>query len=306
MGELIAGMAGTREGEVLAFALALLSALAHATFGAINKGGVDPYLNRGAINVCYGLGALPFALFVFPWPTPELWALLAGVYVIHLVYEWFQSAAFEKGDFTLVYPIARGTGPLLIAIGSALVFGEHLGLWQWFGVVTLSAAIMGLAVVNLRQKGVAADALVGLRAAIVMALLTGVMIAIYTIWDAYGIRQAADPFTFLAWFFVLGGLGFPWVAAWRWRSLAPAARPAVSDLLTRGIFGAFIAYLSFGAVMLATRLDKVGEAAVLRETSIIFATAIGVFFFHERVDGARLALILLILAGAMLVEFGHP
>ncbi|MEO1276465.1 MAG: EamA family transporter, partial [Pseudomonadota bacterium] len=109
-----------------------------------------------------------------------------------------------------------------------------------------------------------------------------------------------------AWFFVLGGLGFPWVAAWRWRSLAPAARPAVSDLLTRGIFGAFIAYLSFGAVMLATRLDKVGEAAVLRETSIIFATAIGVFFFHERVDGARLALILLILAGAMLVEFGHP
>lgn len=305
MGELIAGMAGTREGELLAFALALLSALAHAVFGAINKSGVDPYLNRGAINVCYGLGALPFALFVFPWPSPPLWAVLAGVYVIHLVYEWLQSAAFEKGDFTLVYPIARGTGPLLIAIGSVVVFGERLQFWQWVGVVTLSGAIMGLSVVNLRQRGLATQALGDLRAAILIALLTGVMIAVYTIWDAYGIRLAADPFTFLAWFFVLGGIGFPWVAAHRWRRLAPEQRPVISELLTRGIFGALIAYLSFGAVMLATRLDKVGEAAVLRETSIIFATGIGVFFFRERIDGARLSLILLILAGAMMVEFGQ-
>ncbi|MEM8821146.1 MAG: multidrug transporter, partial [Pseudomonadota bacterium] len=143
MGEMIAGMAGTPEGELLALVLALLSALAHATFGAINKGGVDPYLNRGAINICYGLGALPFALFVFPWPTAELWMVLAGVWIIHLVYEWLQSRAFEKGDFTLVYPIARGTGPLLIALGSFVVFGEQLAFWQWVGVVLLSGAIMG-------------------------------------------------------------------------------------------------------------------------------------------------------------------
>ncbi|MEM6678973.1 MAG: DMT family transporter [Pseudomonadota bacterium] len=304
MGEMIAGMAGTPEGEVLALVLALLSSLAHATFGAINKGWVDPYLNRGAINVCYALGALPFALFVFPLPTPGLWLILVGVYVIHLVYEWLQSAAFEKGDFTLVYPIARGTGPLLIAIGSVFLFDERLALTQWLGVLTLSGAIMGLAVVNLKARGLDPLALPNLRMAIVTALLTGVMIAVYTLYDAYGIRQATNPFTFLAWFFVLGGLGFPLVALNRWRILTPAQRPEIGDLITRGVFGALVAYLSFGAVMLATRLDKVGEAAALRETSIIFATAIGVFFFHEKVDMRRLGLIGLILVGALLVELG--
>ncbi|MEL6197321.1 MAG: EamA family transporter [Pseudomonadota bacterium] len=305
MGEMIAGMAGTPEGEILALALALLSAMAHATFGAINKGGVDPYLNRGAINICYAIGALPFALFVFPLPSGPLIPILAGVWAIHLVYEWLQSASFEKGDFTLVYPIARGTGPLLIAIGSVFLFGEALGLVQWLGVLLLSGSIMGLAVVNLRRRGLDPLALPRLRSAIVTALLTGVMIAIYTLYDAYGIRLAENPFTFLVWFFVLGGVGFPFVAAWRWTRLTPAERPALPDLVTRGVFGALIAYLSFGAVMLATRLDKVGEAAALRETSIIFATAIGVFFFHEKIDAPRLLLILLILAGALLVEFGQ-
>jgi len=304
MGEMIASMAGTPEGEVLAFALAILSAISHATFGAINKGGLDPFLNRGAINVSYGVMALPFALFVFPWPTAELWTVLAAVYVIHLVYEWFQASAFEKGDFTLVYPIARGTGPLLIGISAAFVFGESMVALQWAGLVLLSGSIMGLAVANMRARRIDIAALAGMKAAIAMALMTGVMIAVYTLTDAYGIRLAENPFTFLAWFFVLGGVGFPWISAWRWRRLAPERRPALSDLAARGIFGALIAFLSFGAVMLATRLDKVGEAAALRETSIIFATAIGIFFFREKIDAPRLGLIGLIMAGAMLVEFG--
>ena len=130
------------------------------------------------------------------------------------------------------------------------------------------------------------------------------MIAVYTLVDAYGIRLAENPFTFLAWFFTLGGLGFPFVSLHRWRAMEPSLRPQPFDLAVRGIFGAIIAFISFGAVMLATRLDKVGEAAALRETSIIFATAIGVLIFRERIDALRLGLIALIAAGAMLVEFG--
>lgn len=71
MGEWIVAIAGTPAGERLALALALLSALSHATFGAINKGGQDPHLNRGAINICYSAMAAPFALFVFPLPSPH-------------------------------------------------------------------------------------------------------------------------------------------------------------------------------------------------------------------------------------------
>lgn len=303
MGSMIVEMAGTPEGEALALALVLLSALAHATFGAINKAG-DPFLNRGAINLAYGTIAAPFALFVFPLPGAEMVPILAGVYLIHILYEWLQASAFEKGDFTLVYPIARGTGPLVTALAATMVFGEHLGWGQWAGLMLLSGAIFGLAWANLHARGLDLAALPRMQGAIATALATGAMIAVYTTWDAYGIRMAADPFTFLAWFFLLGGLGFPIIAARRWRRLAPSARPAPFELLVRGIFGALIAFLSFGAVMLATRLDKVGEAAALRETSIVFATAIGVLVFRESIDARRLVLIGLIATGAILVEFG--
>ena len=304
MGELIVSLAGTQAGEALALSLALLSALAHATFGAINKGGADPYLNRGAINIAYGSIAVPFALFVFPPPSPDVWVVLGVSYLVHLVYEWLQAAAFARGAFTLVYPIARGTGPLATAGLAILVFGEHLRLGQWGGVALLSASIIGLAFANLRAARGAAVPDRSLTPTILLAVLTGVMIAVYTTIDAYGIRLASDPFTFLAWFFTLGAFGFPFVAYARWRRLPVSARPPVADLAVRGVFGALIAFLSFGAIMLATRLDKVGEAAALRETSIVFATAIGVLIFKEKIDAARLGLIGLIAAGAVLVEFG--
>lgn len=301
MGALIVSLAGTPAGEALALALALLAALAHAIFGAVNKGGRDPWLNRGAINACYGAMAAPFALFVTPWPSPALWALLPGVWLIHLIYEALQARAYEIGGFTVVYPIARGAGPLIAALAAAALFGEALGPWQWAGLALLTASIWGLAAANFRAAP--AD-LPRLRGAVFFALLTGVMVAAYTVYDAWAIRAAEDPFTFLAWFFTLGGLGFPFVALARWRRLAPEARPHPRELALRGLFGGLIAFLSFGAVMLALRLDKVGEAAALRETSIVFATAIGVLVFRERVDALRLALIGLIVAAALLIEFG--
>lgn len=303
MGDLIVAMAGTPEGEALALALALLSAFAHALFGAINKAGRDPYLTRGAINLAYGLMAAPVALFVVPWPSPALWAALAGVYLIHMGYEWLQARAYEMGGFTVVYPIARGTGPLLTAIAAGALFGETLRPGQWAGVLLLSGAIYGLAWANLRAIGATEAAAAGrLRSAIGAALLTGVSISVYTLWDAWGIRLAADPFTFLAWFFTLGGLGFPLIAAARWRRLAPEARPEPWPLAASGVFGALIAFFSFGGVMLAMKLGPVGEAAALRETSIVFAAAIGVLAFRERIDATRLGLILLVAAGAVLVE----
>ena len=302
MGDLIVSLAGTEAGEALALALVLLSALAHAIFGAINKGGVDPFLNRGAINVCYGIIVAPFALFVVPWPSGPLWAMLAVSYLVHIAYEWLQASSFEKGDFTLVYPIARGTGPIVSMAMALVVFSERFSIGQWLGGALLSFSIIGLAVVNIQRAKAAGRQLRGLNGAILTALATGVMVAVYTMVDAYGIRLADDPFTFLAWFFFTGAFGFPVIAALRWRRMP--LKPPVRDLALRGFFGGIIALMSFGAVMLAMRLGSVGEAAALRETSIIFATAIGVLIFHEEMDRSRLALIGGIAAGAILVELG--
>ena len=298
MGELIVSLSGTEAGEALALALIMLSAVAHAVFGAINKGGVDPFINRGVINICYGLMTLPIALFVVPWPTPWIWVLLGISYLIHILYEYLQASAFSKGDFTIVYPIARGTSPMAAMLMALVVFQERFSFWQWIGGIGLSASIIGLALINIQR----AKHLPNLSGAILAALATGVMVAVYTMIDAYGIRQAADPFTFIVWFFTLGGVGFPLIAAARWRKLS--IKPALPDIALRGFFGGIIALLSFGSVMLATRLGSVGEAAALRETSIIFGTAIGVLVFHEKIDATRLALIVCIAAGAVFVELG--
>lgn len=302
MGDLIVELAGTPAGEALALALALLSAMAHAIFGAVNKGGSDPYLNRGAINITYCAMAAPFALFILPWPQPQLFIVLIAVYFVHFLYEWLQTVSFVKGDFTVVYPIARGTGPFMTAIGALFIFNERLAPFQWFGLVLLSGSIISLALVNYRNVVRDGGEIKGIREAVLAALLTGIMVAVYTTLDAYGIRLAVDPFIFLAWFFFIGGFGFPIISIHRWRKID--VRPPISELAMRGVFGAIIAFISFGAVMLATRLGKVGEAAAFRETSIIFATGIGVLIFKEKIGLPALLLIALIAVGAILVEVG--
>lgn len=297
LGAWVVSLAGTPAGERWAVALALVSAVSHALFGAINKTG-DPFLNRGAINITYAAFALPVALFVTPWPSAALWPVILASFVVHLIYEMLQALSFHRGAYTLVYPIARGSGPLLIAAAATVLFGEALGAGQWLGMAVLSGAIFGLAAVNLRGTDAAARGAV--LPAVWAALGTGVMIAVYTLVDAYGMRVAEDPFTFLAWMFLTGIAGSPVIAFFRWRRMP--VKPAMGPIVRRGLLGALVAYASFGSLMLATRLDKVGEAAALRETSIAVAAAIGWLWFGERIGALRLSLISLIVVGALMVE----
>ena len=292
----LSSLEGTEAGHDAALVLALLAAILHAVFGALQKGRHDPWLSRAAIDACYGLFALPVALFLVPWPEPHMWPIFAGAFVIHALYKLLQAMTYSRGAYTVVYPVVRGTGPLFAVIGAGLIFGEHFTLGQWGGVAVLLAGIFGLALYNLRTVTVDRETLLP---ALGFAVATGAFVALYTTYDAYGIRATANPFTFLAWFFTLDGIFFPVITFRRWRRL-PA--PAVLPLLKRGALGAFVAYFSFGAIMMATRLDKVGEAAVLRETSTVFAAAIGWLVLKERVGPRRLALMTLIALGAVIVE----
>jgi len=299
MSSWLTSLEGTEAGHDLALVLALLAAVLHAVFGALQKGRHDPWLSRGAIDASYSLMAAPLALFVVPWPEPHMWAIFAGAFVIHLGYKLAQANAYSKGSYTVVYPVVRGTGPLFTVIGAYWIFSETFTLTQWLGVAVLLSGIFGLAVYNLLFLKADRDTL---PIALMLAFLTGGFVAAYTTYDAYGIRATADPFTFLAWFFFIDGLAMPPIAYARWRKMA--VRPTVAPLMTRGVIGGLVAFLSFGSVMLATRLDKVGEAAVLRETSTVFAALIGWIFLKETVGPRRMALMALIAIGAVIVEFG--
>jgi multidrug transporter EmrE-like cation transporter len=296
----ILSIEGTDAAPRVALILALMAAVLHAVFGALQKGRHDPLLARGAIDACYCLMARPVALFVVPWPEPHMWPIFAGAFVIHLLYKWATLAAYRRGAFTVVYPVMRGTGPVFAVIGAWLIFGETFAPVQWLGLAVLLAGLFGLAAYNLAHVTLERDTLVS---ALGFAVLTGVFVALYTTYDAYGIRATADPFTFLAWLFFIDGLVFPFIALRFYRSLADP--PALGPLVARGVFGALVAFASFGSIMLATRLDNVGEAAVLRETSTVFAALIGWLFLRERVGPRRLALMGLIAAGAVIVELGR-
>ncbi len=276
-----------------------MSALFHAIFGALQKGRFDPWLTRGAIDFSYGTMALLPAIFLVPWPDAEIWGLLGIAWIIHVIYKLLLAMAYERAAFTVVYPIVRGVGPLVTVVFAGFVFAEQFSSTQWFGVVLLSGGIFLLAAYNLRDLAVDRGVL---KVAIFLAVLTGVTVAAYTTFDAYGMRAAQNPFTFLAWFFVVDGLVFPIIAWRRWHRMENP--PEVKPLMVRGFIGGLIAFLSFGGVMLATRLDKVGEAAVLRETSVVFAALIGWFILKEKVGPRRLLLMAIIAMGAVVVEFG--
>lgn len=301
MTEWLASIEGTETGHDFALVLALTAALAHAVFGALQKGRFDPWLTRGATDISYMLMAAPFALFVFPWPEPHMWPIFVGVWVIHTGYKLLQAMAYTRGAYTVVYPVVRGTGSLFAVIGAYLIFGEVFSLTQWAGVAVLLGGIFGLASYNVMYLVSARETLIP---ALALAVLTGLFVALYTTYDAYGIRATANPFTFLAWFFVIDGFIMPLLALWKFSRLDVRQRPALLPLMARGAIGGMIAFLSFGAVILATRLDKVGEAAVLRETSPVFAAVIGWLCLKETVGPRRIALMGLIALGAVIVEVG--
>ncbi|MFN3822860.1 MAG: EamA family transporter [Pseudorhodobacter sp.] len=296
MSDWLISLEGTELGSRVALGLALMAALLHALFGALQKGRHDPWLTRAAIDGNYAVMAVPFALFVVPWPEPHMWPIFAGAVVLHIGYKVMQAMTYSRGAYTVVYPVVRGTGPVFSVIGAGLIFGEHFAPGQWVGLMVLVAGILGLAAYNLRHVTVSRDTLV---AALWLAVGTGFFVALYTTYDAYGIRATADPFTFLAWFFMLDGIFMPLVMR---RRLLSLSRAELVPLWKRGVLGAIVAYFSFGGIMLATRIDKVGEAAVLRETSTVFAALIGWLVLKERVTRAQLALMTLIALGALIVE----
>ncbi len=302
MSQTFAALEGTPEGARLAILLALAAALAHAVFGALQKGRYDPWLSRGAIDLGIMVLSAPVALFLVPWPRGGEWRIMAGVVAIHFIYKLTMALAYERAAYTVVYPVVRGSGPLATLAFAAIFLGEHYSALQWMGVLILSGAILALARVNLRGAKTSVQAL---RRGLAWALAGGVMVAVYTTFDAWGIRQTPDPFTFLAWFFLVTSFDFPLLVLWRHlRGIGEPipARPRV--LLMRGVIGALVAFVSFGGVMLGTRLGKVGEVASLRETSTLFAALIGRVVLGEKVGAVRAILMGAVAAGAILVQAG--
>ncbi len=299
LGAWVAALDGTEAGRDLALVLVLSCAIFHAIVSAMQKGQFDPWVARASIDLSYGILMVPIILFVVPPPEAEIFPILFMALIAHSSYKTLQALAFQRGNFTLVYPVVRGTGPLVTVVAAGFVFGEIFTAWQWVGVLTVTGGIFGLAMFNVMDSPVMRKELL---VAVALAVLTGFSVAGYTTVDAYGVRATPNPFTFLAWLFFVDGFYMPvmWLVFFR----EPEVLRHWRKLIVFGLVGGVLAVISFGSVMLATRFDQVGEAAVLRETSIIFAAIIGWLFLRETVGAKRFLLITTIAAGALFVELG--
>lgn len=290
---------GTPAAGNIAILLAFVSALCHAIFGVLQKTKEDPFLIRAAIDFWFFIIWLPIALLFVPLPNSHEWLLISGIFPIHTLYKLVLTGAYRNGEFTVIYPIARGSAPMFTGLAAGVFFGEYLTPLQWAGVLLISTMIMTMSWESMHRIKVNRDKL---PRAIAFAVATGFMIMVYSIYDAHGVRESRSPFTFLAWFYIVDGFLFPLIAIVFANKFVP--KTSYSALLTRGLIAAPLGIVSFAAVFVASRIGHVGEVTAIRETSVIFATLMGYFFLREQVTKLRFVLIVLIVIGALLVKIG--
>lgn len=272
--------------------LVLVAAVLHATWNAIVKKARDPLVMQATIIAVSALIALPFAL-ALPFPEPATWGyILAGV-AVHGFYFTFLVKAYEVGDFSHVYPVARGTGPMIVAIVASLFLGEALTFAQYAGVGLVSLGILSLALTAPGKGGARA-----LR----YALAVGLAIATYTVIDGLGARSGPEPFSFIAWLLVLSALPIGALALRRRGGQAALAAARVQ--WRSGLAAGAICGLAYAIVLWAYSAGALAVIAALRETSVIFAALIGAVIFGEPFGARRIFAAAIVVAGVAAINLG--
>lgn len=267
--------------------LALFAAVLHATWNAALRSGADRLQFVTVMSFATTLLAIPLALLL-PLPAAGSWGYLAVSAVLQVVYIIFLAEAYRHGELGHVYPILRGSVPLLVSIGGFVLAGERLRAPALLGVLLISFGIICLALGSARVQ----------RRSLSLALVAAVFVASYVTADALGVRQAGNPQSYAAWIWVVYGALMP-AAFWMLRG------GLIFDLRARetrkALLGGLLSFGSYGAIIAALALGDVGPIAALRETSIVFSALIGRLFLAEKLTTRRLLVCLAVTLGAVCI-----
>ena len=264
----------------------LLAAGLHAGWNALAKAQEDR-LGLLARSCLVSIALALVGIVVFDVPKTAAWPWLAASIVIHLLYNAGLLYAYRVGDFNQTYPLARGVGPVVVAIFAALVLQENLSLPAAAGVVLIAASIGVLGFTpwhRIRTQ----------RAAVTAAVFTGLTIAAYTIVDGVGVRRSGSAGGYTMW--LVGVQGLMTVLA-----LVLLRRPR-----TRASWGASAAVAAmtaaaYGLVLWAQTRGALAAVAALRESSVVVAAVIGMLFFKEPMGRVRIAASIAVAAGVVLL-----
>lgn len=273
------------------FASVMLAAILHASWNALVKGADDKLLSMAGVV----LGHVPIALAVLLFvPLPAFTSLpyLVIGAGLHFGYQVFLLNSYRIGDLSQVYPIARGTAPLLVAGFSILVLGVDLSATELLAILIIGGSILSLSVVRNH------DGLRNGRAAL-MAFGTGCFIASYSLVDGLGAREAGTALGFYALLTLLNGVAMAVFVTFTdvrvFRRLPTVGRRVM-------IIGGTASFVAYGLVMWAFTQAPIALVTALRETSIIVALLIGVIHFKEKLNLAKLAAVLTTLLGVILLR----
>lgn len=283
----------------------LAAAVTHATWNAIAHGIKDQLVAFGLIGAGGIAVAVPLVL-VSPFPRGACWPYLLASVFIHVFYNLLLMRSYSYGEFGQVYPLARGTSPLVVTALAAMFAAERPSPWQLAGVLVVSA---GLAVLVLAGRAVwragsgsgpgsGPGSGVG-RTALLAAVGTGLTIAAYTTVDGLGVRQSGSPVAYIGWLMLLESLCVPaWALVRRRRALGGLSR----RVLASGLLAGGLSVLAYGLVLWAQTRGALAPIAALRETSVIFGAVIATVVFHEPFGRWRIAATVVVVLGVLLLN----
>jgi drug/metabolite transporter (DMT)-like permease len=288
--------------DPLVIGLLLLAALMHASWNAILKSDNTDRLATFSVIMLAGfvlaLPALPF----LPMVEPAAWKWLMASVLIHLAYYYCLLRAYALGDLSHTYPIARGSGPLLVAMVSGQLIGEELRTQDVAGVLLLTVGLLALARpaggYGGRGEGAGTH-----RKATLFAALTGVTIAAYIIADGLGVRAAGPTaehrVAYIAWLNILEG---PWLFFMALALRRQALFTYLRGAWWKGALGGTIATLGYGIAIYSLALGPMAHVAALRETSVLFGALMGTMLLGEPFGRLRVVAAFIIAAGLVLMN----
>jgi uncharacterized membrane protein len=254
------------------------------------RSGADGLWSITAMSLASSVVSLPIALLLPP-VAPASWPYLGLATLLHAGYSLFLVRAYRHGDFGQVYPIARGTAPLLVTLGAAAFIGEQPSLAALLGIVLVSLGIVSLASAKSGTKPGAAG----------NALVTGLFIAAYTVNDGIASRLSGNALAYSSTLFLLYGIVMPII-------YLAARRRMIGGLLThegmKALGGGAVSLVAYGLVIWAVTISPMGPVSALRETSVVFAALIARIFLREALTLRRLAASLVICLGAVCLGLG--
>ena len=272
------------------FSLVLAAAILHASWNALLKSGGDPWVRMALTNIIgtgFGLAMLPFVEF----PNAEAWPFIFGSIAVHQIYFVTVCLQYRYGDLSHVYPISRGIAPILVAIGAFIFVGETLPPLGIVAVVIISTAIISLTFSSTWKPGEGKGVL--------FALMTGGTIAMYTVIDGQGGRQAHDIAGYIAYLFLLDALPFGMLV---WYMRRHELFSALKANFKSGVIGGALSFPAYALVIWAMSLSPLIYVSALRETSVILAVLIGTRLLGEPFGARRIIAATAVAAGVILLQ----